>query len=154
MPTIDFSTPEQPPGDTRRKVSGFLGSGTVAAAWQCLCPAGCVFCVCSSVFSAWSEVQCYFFFFLFYLWCFRFHPGKSLLCILKSRKVSSRDKSLLPRHPSSSPAPPLHFKISSSVWHVSLSVTSSSLDYQQQVSVHAENTDLSDSLGRTSRVLL
>lgn len=32
-PTIDFSTPEQPPGDTRRKVSGFLGSSTVAVAW-------------------------------------------------------------------------------------------------------------------------
>lgn len=34
MPTMDFSTPEQPPGDTRRKVSGFLGCGTVAVAWS------------------------------------------------------------------------------------------------------------------------
>lgn len=34
MPTIDFSTPEQPPGDTRRKVSGFMNSGSVAAAWR------------------------------------------------------------------------------------------------------------------------
>lgn len=34
MPTINFSTPEQPPGDTRRKVSGFLGTGSVSAAWS------------------------------------------------------------------------------------------------------------------------
>lgn len=34
MPTTDFSTPEQPPGDTRRKVSGFLGFGSMAAAWR------------------------------------------------------------------------------------------------------------------------
>lgn len=54
------------------------------------------------------------FFFLILLVMLQVSPW-SLLCILKSRKVSSRDKSLLPRHPSSSPAPPLHFKISSSV---------------------------------------
>lgn len=34
MPTINFSTPEQPPGDTRRKVSDFLGPSTMAVAWQ------------------------------------------------------------------------------------------------------------------------
>lgn len=34
MPTINFSTPEQPPGDTRRKVSHFLGSSTGASAWR------------------------------------------------------------------------------------------------------------------------
>lgn len=34
MPTINFSTPEQPPGDTRRKVSDFLGPSTMAVAWR------------------------------------------------------------------------------------------------------------------------
>lgn len=33
MPTINFSTPEQPPGDTRRKVSDFLGLSSMAVAW-------------------------------------------------------------------------------------------------------------------------
>lgn len=91
MPTMDFSTPEQPPGDTRRKVSVFLGSG-------CGCcmemPVLCwLVCYASALLFSQLELKynVNFFFFLFYLWCFRFHPGKSLLCILKSRKVSSGD---------------------------------------------------------------
>lgn len=44
MPTIHFSTPEQPPGDTRRKVSDFLGSNAVALAWRWHHVEICVLC--------------------------------------------------------------------------------------------------------------
>lgn len=44
MPTTHFSTPEQPPGDARRKVSDFLGSSTVAVAWTWLLVEICAFC--------------------------------------------------------------------------------------------------------------
>lgn len=87
MPTTNFSTPEQPPGDARRKVSDFLGCCTVAVAWSWLVELCLVFwlayhftflLVCSWVLFAIS----------FFLWGLRFHPGEILMCTLKTEKTS------------------------------------------------------------------
>lgn len=102
MPTTNFSTPEQPPGDTRRKVSDFLGSCTMAVAWSWFVELRLVFwlayhftflLICPWVLFAIS----------FFLWRLRFHPGEILMCTLKTEKTSQALFLSLPP-----PSPPNH----------------------------------------------